>query len=79
MYKATGIQYSDPWFLKVTLYLQLLLYYISYIPRVEQYILKPVLHPIVCAFCFPTPIVSLPSLPIGNHLFVLYICESVSF
>lgn len=52
--------------LKVALYLQLL-QNISYISRFEQYILKPVLHPVVCAFCFPTPIVSLPSLPIGNQ------------
>lgn len=52
--------------LKVTLYLQLL-QNISYIPHVEQYILKPVLHPIVCAFFSPTAIVSLPSLPTGNQ------------
>ena len=51
-------------FLKVTFRLQLV-QNIGSIPRVVQYILEPVLHPVVCTSSSLTPMLPLP--PIGNH------------
>ena len=48
--------------LKVTFHLQLL-QNIGYIPHVVQYILEPILYPIVCI----SPIPMLPLLATGNH------------
>ena len=47
---------------------------IGYIPCVVQYILKSILHPMVCASHIPTP--ALPSTSTGNSSFVHYICGS---
>ena len=45
-------------FLKFTFHLQLL-QNIGYIPRVVQYILESILHPVVCASHFPIPMLPL--------------------
>ena len=55
-------------FLKVTFYLQLL-QNIGYIPHIVQYILQPILHPIVCTSHSPTPILPLPLSLITISLF----------
>ena len=46
-------------FLKVTFHLQLL-QNIGYISRVVQYILEPIVHPVVCTSHLPIPILPLP-------------------
>ena len=46
-------------FLNVTFHLQLL-QNIGYIPHVVQYILEPILHPLVCVSHSPTPILPFP-------------------
>ena len=50
-------------FLKVTFHLQLL-QNTGYIPRVAQYILEPVLHPIASTSHSRTPALSLPASPL---------------
>ena len=54
-------------FLKVTFHLQFL-QNIGSIPRVAQYILEPILHPVVCT-SHPQTYILLPPppLPTGNH------------
>ena len=57
-------------FLKVIFHLQLL-QNISYIPCVVQYILEPILYPIVYTFHSPTPI-----LPLRPNFFLPFECFS---
>jgi len=47
-------------------------------PPVVQYIIDPILHPVLCIFHSTTTVLHTLSHP-HNHYFVHYICESASF